>query len=554
MSPRASFAVRLVRPLALAALLSPAVAPVASAQQRPAAPAPAAAPAIVTKTFGDLAQGPYKSLVIRNAMVIPGHGGPPAGPYDIKIEGNMITQMVPFDPVAAERRGAGERMTGDRIIEAEGKYVMPGMIDLHTHIRTLPEEIEYVYYLKLAMGVTTMVNAADRGFADGMSEAKKSAANEIVAPRMFPLVSYGAGTKFSRRELDDPAMAPQVVKAMAANGNRVISMDPLGWSLELVGAIAKAAKENGMITSFHLQPSNTAVTQAVRAACAGITMIEHHYGYAESALDNKTQDFPRNYNFGNENDRFREAGKVWTYTNKERLLTEVADSLVKCGVTMLPTRVVYEANRDMIRATSLPWTEKYTHQALWNWNLPNPAYHGAFHYDWTSDDEYYWTSAFRLWGDLIYEFNKRGGRVAFGTDDNYIWATPGFSSIRELQLQRETGMHNLEVLKTATYNSAATLLEPQLGLVRPGYKADLLLVDGNPAANLKFMYSFGDLTLDRDGKMYRTKGIVHTIKDGVVMNNDKLMAEVERMVQASRKLAPANDPVRDPFKVTKIVP
>ncbi len=537
----------------LAAALLSALLPVLSmAQQRPAA-APAA-PAVVTRTFGDLGEGPYKSLVIRNAMVIAGHGGPPTGPYDILIEGNTITQMIPFDPVAAERAGARPRVTGDRIIEANGMYVMPGMVDLHTHIRQLPQEIEYVYYLKLAMGVTTMVNAADRGYDDAMEQAKKSAANEIIAPRMYPLTSYGTGTSFNRRQLDDPAMAPQVVKAMAANGLRVISMDPLGWSLELVAAIAKAAKENGMITSFHLQPSNTAVTQAVRAACSGITMIEHHYGYAESALANKTQDFPRNYNFGNENDRFREAGRVWTYTDKEKLLTEVADSLVKCGVTMLPTRVVYEANRDILRATSLPWTDKYTHQALWNWNLPNPAYHGAFHYDWTSDDEYYWTSAFRLWGDLIYEFNKRGGRVAFGTDDNYIWATPGFSTIRELQLTRETGLHSLEVIKSATRNSALTLGEPSLGLVRPGYKADLLLVDGNPAANLKYLYSFGDLALDKDGKMFRTKGIVHTIKDGVVLNNARLMEEVEKMVQASRRLAPARDPVRDPFRVGKIVP
>lgn len=536
-----------------AAALLPAIVPaLAAAQQRPAAtPAPAA---VVTRTFGDLGEGPYKSLVIRNAMVIPGHGGPPTGPYDILIEGNTITQMIPFDPVAAERAGARPRVTGDRIIEANGMYVMPGMIDLHTHIRQLPQEIEYVYYLKLAMGVTTMVNAADRGYDDAMEQAKKSAANEIIAPRMYPLTSYGTGTSFNRRQLDDPAMAPQVVKAMAANGLRVISMDPLGWSLELVAAIARAAKENGMITSFHLQPSNTAVTQAVRAACAGVTMIEHHYGYAESALDNKTQDFPRNYNYGNENDRFREAGRVWTYTNKEKLLTEVADSLVKCGVTMLPTRVVYEANRDILRATSLPWTDKYTHQALWNWNLPNPAYHGAFHYDWTSDDEYYWTSAFRLWGDLIYEFNKRGGRVAFGTDDNYIWATPGFSTIRELQLTRETGLHSHEVIKAATRNSALTLGEPSLGLVRPGYTADLLLVDGNPAANLKFLYSFGDLTLDKDGKMVRTRGIVHTIKDGVVFNNARLMEEVEKMVQASRRLAPAKDPVRDPFRVGKVVP
>ncbi|WP_202969116.1 amidohydrolase family protein [Gemmatimonas phototrophica] len=518
--------------------------------QRPTPPAPASAPAIVTKKFGDLGEGPYKSLVIRNAMVIPGHGGPPAGPYDIRIEGNMITEMVAFDPVTAERAGGRPRMTGDRIIDAGGKYVMPGMIDLHTHIRTLPQEIEYVYYLKLAMGVTTMVNAADRGYADGMREAKRSDANEMIAPRMYPLVSYGAGTSFTRLQLDNPALAPQVVKAMGANGIRVISMDPLGWSLELVTAIAKAAKENGMITSFHLQPANTAVTQAVRAACAGVTMIEHHYGYAESSLDNNTQDFPRNYEYGNENERFREAGRVWTYANKERLLGAVVDSLLKCGVTMLPTRVVYEANRDVIRATALPWTEKYTHQALWNWNMPNPAFHGAYHYDWTSDDEYNWTYAYRLWGDLIYEFNKRGGRVAFGTDDNYIWATPGFSTVRELQLGRETGMKTLEVLKSATYNSARTLGEPTLGLVRPGYKADLLIVDGNPAANLKYLYSFGDLALDKSGAMFRTKGIVHTIKDGVVLENANLMREVERMVQASRKLAPAADPVRDPFKVS----
>jgi len=215
---------------------------------------------------------------------------------------------------------------------------------------------------------------------------------------------------------------------------------------------------------------------------------------------------------------------------------------------MLPTRVVYEANRDIIRAQNLPWHEKYTHQALINWNLPNPAYHGSYHYDWTSDDEYYWTYTFDLWGDLIYEFNKRGGRVAYGTDDNYIWATPGFSNVRELQLLRESGMHNLEVLKAATYNSAKTLREPKLGLVRPGYLADLMIVDGNPAYNLRFLYSFGALTRNKDGEMYRTNGIIHTIKDGIVINNARLMEEVAKMVSKS-KAGVEVDVVSEPFTV-----
>lgn len=499
------------------------------------------------QNYGGLAAGPYNRLVIRGAMVIPGHGGPPAGPYDIVIERNMITEMIPFDPVSAERRGASSRPTGDRVIEADGKYVLPGMIDLHTHIRTAPQENEYAWYLRLAHGVTTMVNGADRGLDSALYQQKRSAENSVLAPRQFPIWGWGANTSYKRDQIEDPKMAPTIAREMVSKGARVVSLGNVTWDTTLFGAVAKAVWAAGGITTIHLPPSTNAVVNAVKAACLGATMIEHHYGYGESALNRQTQDFSRTYNFDNENERFRAAGTVWLETDRARLLSQVADSLVKCGATMLPTRVVYEANRDFIRASSLPWLEKYTHQSLINWNLPNPAYHGSFHYDWTSDDEYYWTYAFRLWGDLIAEFNKRGGRVAYGTDDNYIWATPGFSAIRELQLLRETGMHSLEVLKAATKNSAETLREPKLGLVRPGYLADLMIVDGNPASNLKFMYSFGDLTLDKDRRMFRTKGIVHTIKDGIVIENARLMAEVEKMVTKSKQGVPAANAVTSPF-------
>ena len=489
------------------------------------------------RRFGDLAAGPYNRLVIRNAMVLPGHGGPPVGPYDIVIERNVITQMIAFDPVTAEQRGNTQRATGDRVIDATGMYVMPGMIDLHMHLREAPMPVEYVHYLKLAHGVTSVVPAPDRGLDSAMVQARASERNEILAPRMFPIWGWPSQTTHPREFYENPANAPQIAKEMKAKGMHVVSLGSVTWKKELFGAVAKAVWDAGGITTIHLPPSTMCEVNALDAARLGATMIEHHYGYAESALDRCVQDFPREYNFNDELERFRHAGKVWVeakQTAKERLLGMIADSLAAYGVTMLPTRVVYEANRDIVRAESLPWHMKYTHEALIQWNLPNPAFHGSYHYDWTSDDEYYWYEAFDLWGDLIYEFNKRGGRVAYGTDDNYIWATPGLSNVRELQLLRETGMHNLEVIKAATLNSAETLRQPRLGLIRPGYLADLLIVDGNPAYNLRFMYAFGALTRNKAGEMIRTKGIVHTVKDGVVIENANLMREVERMVAQSK--------------------
>ena len=74
-------------------------------------------------------------------------------------------------------------------------------------------------------------------------------------------------------------------------------------------------------------------------------------------------------------------------------------------------------------------------------------------------------------------------------------------------------------------------------------------MDGSPAYNLRFLYSFGALTLDDDGQMVRTKGIVHTIKDGIVINNDKLMEDVARMTKESKKGVDPANAVNEPFIV-----
>tara|TARA_B100000949_G_scaffold11788_1_gene8999 strand:+ start:1317 stop:2870 length:1554 start_codon:yes stop_codon:yes gene_type:complete len=495
--------------------------------------------------FGDLGAGPYKRLVIRNVMVLPGHGGPAAGPYDILVTGNVIAKLQRHDP------NNPDRMEGDRVIEGENLYIMPGMLNLHLHLRNKSLPLDYIFYLQLATGVTS-IGPAEEGRVQEILEDERN--NEVISPRLFPLYGWGSKTDFDEEFRMDPANADKVAKRMIKNGVRQVYLNNLCWNPTMFGAAAKAIERAGGITAVHIQPSSTTQVNALDAARLGVTMIVHHYGYAESALNRQVMNYPVDYNFLDENKRFREAAQVWIEAGenpetRHRLLNDIADSLVYYGVTMQPNRATYEANRDIVRAHGLPWHEKYTHQVLWEMHLPSPHAHASFQYNWTSLDEYRWHYMYDLWGDLIYEFNKRGGRVAYGTDDNYQWSTGGFGNIRELQLVLESGMHPLEVLRSATYNSAQTILEPKLGMIQKGYIADILVVDGSPAENFRYLYPFGAIMMEEETEeMYRTKGIIHTIKDGVVFENDNLMREVERIVKESKENA-GPDVVTDPFKL-----
>ena len=198
----------------LLALVASAAVPPAIAQE---SIVPVKNPPVETRQFGDLAEGPYNRLVIQNVNVLPGHGGPSVGTYDILIEGNVISQMRRFDPYTPESEW--EHLEGDRVIDGRGKWVMPGLINLHLHLREEPLPLDYVYFLQLATGVTTVGPASDRGLDEARTDAYRSARNEMLAPRMYPLWSWGQGISgFSRADLEDPEKAPEIAEAMVAAG------------------------------------------------------------------------------------------------------------------------------------------------------------------------------------------------------------------------------------------------------------------------------------------------------------------------------------------------
>jgi amidohydrolase family protein len=212
------------------------------------------------------------------------------------------------------------------------------------------------------------------------------------------------------------------------------------------------------------------------------------------------------------------------------------DELIALDFTLDPTFNIYEASRDLMRARRAEWHDEYTLPSLWDFYKPSRKSHGAYWYYWTTEDEVAWKENYRLWMTFVNEYKNRGGRVTVGSDSGFIFKLYGFDTIREMELLREAGFTPLEVIRAATMKGAEALGQIQnLGTVEPGKLADLVVVEENPLQNLASLYGTGAIKLDAQNKVKRVGGVKYTIKDGIVYDAQKLLAEVAAAVAAEKR-------------------
>jgi hypothetical protein len=211
------------------------------------------------------------------------------------------------------------------------------------------------------------------------------------------------------------------------------------------------------------------------------------------------------------------------------------NTLLKLDFTLDPTFNIYEASRDLHKARRAEWHEDYTLPQLWEFYQPSLRSHGSYWHSWGTEQEVAWRENYRLWMTFINEYKNRGGRVTTGSDSGFIFQLYGFAYIRELELLREAGFHPLEVIRSATLNGAQALgMDKQVGSVEIGKLADFVIVDANPLENLQVLYGTGAVKLNADNKVVRVGGVKYTIKDGIVYDAKKLLADVKKIVDAEK--------------------
>jgi hypothetical protein len=483
--------------------------------------------------------GPYTQLIIRGVTLINGTGAPPFGPVDIVIEKNRIVKIQnvgsPSLPINASRRPALKE--GGKEVNCEGMYAMPGLIDMHGHIGGTEQgtPAEYVFKLWMAHGITTIRDpSAGNGLSWVLDHKTKSAANTITAPRIFAYTAFGQGSKTPITNAEE---AKTWVRENAKNGADGIKF--FGAPPEVMDAAIRENKALGLRSTCHHAQVDVARWNVVNSAQAGMTSMEHWYGLPEALFEDKTiQNFPLDYNYNNEQNRFEEAGKLWKQAAAPYSphWNKVMNDLLAVDFTLDPTFNIYDANRDLQRARRAEWHETYTLPSLWKFYEPSYQSHGSYWVNWGTEQEVEWKNNYRLWMTFVNEYKNRGGRVTAGSDNGFIYETYGFGYIRELELLREAGFHPLEVIRSATlYGAQALGQEKDLGSVEVGKLADIIIVNANPLKNLQVLYGTGAIQLTLDNKITRVGGVLYTIKDGIVYDAKKLLRDVKNMVDTEKK-------------------
>jgi imidazolonepropionase-like amidohydrolase len=489
----------------------------------------------------DEGKGPFKTLVIRSVMLIDGTGAPPQGPVDIVVSGNRISSIrsagTPGLPIRANRAP----QNAEHEVDGTGMYVMPGFVDLHVHAGGAPKnaEAEYAYKLWLAHGVTTVRGVSMAGHALTVSEKARSEKNEIVAPRIYNYQRPGSG--WDKGGTDTPEAARDYVRWAAANGVDGLKLG--AQRPEIMAALLDEAKKLGLGSTAHLAQSGVAQMNAIKAARLGLGTVTHFYGHFESLLkDYVVQPWPVDMNYSDEQHRFGQVARLWDKIHGPGTPEWKAylEEHLKLGTVFDPTMTIYSAGRDVMRMRNAEWHDKYTLPSLMDFYAPSRASHGAYWFDWTTEDEIAWKNFYQVWFKLLNDYKKMGGRVATGSDSGFIYQTYGFGYVLELEMLQEAGFHPLEVIQAATMNGALTLAEPkkqapQFGVLRAGLLADMVIVDQNPLQNFKVLYGTGAVRLnDKTGRPERVGGVKYTVKDGIVYDAKQLLADVAVMVEKQK--------------------
>ena len=419
-------------------------------------------------------------IAITGATLIDGTGRPPLGDATIVIEDGRISRVGP----TAE----GPPPEGAQVIDARGRFVIPGLADMHVHVLG-PDRWHAPLFL--AAGVTTVLDLGGQ-LPDLTALRGAIDAGTTPGPRLLytgPFLEEGepyAGFAHMARRIDG-AHIEDAVDELADAGVHAIKLY-VTIRPETAERACRRAHERGLRVFMHQQE-----TWGADAAEAGVDCVEHMMVFGVLAPESIRPPEPGRLT------PFEYGGWMWRWLAdvdpRGDAVTRLFDRLIAADTALDPTLVLFAARPgafgedvgdtsmdDPQRTPLMSALPPRIREELVNrWAERRQAAVGVSP-----------RAADRMrkgWEHLLAlvdRFHRAGGTVLAGTDCPNVAIVSGYSLHRELELLVRAGLSPMDALLSATSRPAARLDRGhEFGTIAPGLAADLVLLGADPLADIR---------------------------------------------------------------------
>ncbi|MBX2896093.1 MAG: amidohydrolase family protein [Cyclobacteriaceae bacterium] len=350
------------------------------------------------------------------------------------------------------------------VIDANGKYLIPGLAEMHAHVPPNDnlEAHKEVLFLFVANGITTIRGML--GHPSHITLRSKINTGEVVGPRF-----YTTGPSFNGLSVKTAERGAEMVREQKAAGYDFLKLHP-GLTKETFAAISSTANEIKIPFAGHVSFG----VGVWRAIDAGYSSIDHLDGFVEALVP------------GIESMTEQQTGLFGMYVGDkvdESGIPKLMHELKTKNIWVVPTQSLadrwFDADFTGDEFLKDPDSKYMSKQTVNQWidskkNLmANPQYNAAKI-----------ENFIKLRRKLILECQQNGVGLLLGCDAPQVFNVPGFSTHNELKYLVDSGLTPYQALRTGTVNVATYLNQKDAGSIKPGNVADLILIDGNPLTDI----------------------------------------------------------------------
>lgn len=411
-------------------------------------------------------------LIIKNVMVFDGSGSVPWGPATVIVEGDRISKLGPLDELELPE----ELGTGWWVIDGQGKLLMPGLVDCHVHITGScdPDELKALKELVPHAAIRSTINARDTLEA-GFTAVRDAGGGNLIDVALKQAIN---------EELVPGPRLQVACRGLSITGGHGDSRN--GWppEIEFKGRYVvdspdearRAAREQLRDGADHIKLHATGgvMSEGDLPTARGLTVEEMRAAIEEA------------HNVGKKT----MAHAQGSTGIKNAILAGI--SSIEHGFYLTDEIIELMLKKDVFLVATLCAVHHIVEKGI-EGGIPKYGVEKA-------------REAKQAHLDSFLKAYKAGVKIAMGTDAATPFNCHG-NNAQELELMVNAGMKPRDALVSATARGAELMgWGDRMGQVKPGFWADLILVDGNPLEdvkvlqdkrNIKLVIKGGEIQVDR---------------------------------------------------------